>query len=56
MRASKTSGAINVRKSVFINSINLRWKNWISARNGVYEIKKPQLANANIAMDNCVVQ
>jgi len=33
-----------VRKSEFIKSINLRWKNRISARNGVYEIKKLQIA------------
>ena len=43
MWEGKTSGAVNVRKNEFIESINLRWKNRISARNGVYEIKKLQL-------------
>jgi len=32
-----------VRKNEFIESINLRWKNRISARNAVYEIKKLHL-------------
>jgi hypothetical protein len=40
MWEAKSSGAVNVRKNEFIESINLRWKNRISARNGVYEIKK----------------
>jgi hypothetical protein len=40
MWEDKSSGAVNVRKNEFIESINLRWKNRISARNGVYEIKK----------------
>jgi hypothetical protein len=37
------SGAINVRKSEFIESINLGWKLRISARNCDYEIKKLHL-------------
>jgi hypothetical protein len=40
MWEAKSSGAVNVRKNEFIESINLRWENRISARNGVYEIKK----------------
>jgi len=43
MWEAKSSGAVNVRKNEFIESINLRWKNRISARNAVYEIKKLQL-------------
>ena len=45
MWEGKSSGAVNVRKSDFIESFNLRWKNRISARNGVYEIKKLQLGD-----------
>ncbi len=44
MWEDKSSGAVNVRKNEFIESINLRWKNRISARNGVYEIKKLHVA------------
>jgi hypothetical protein len=43
MWEDKNSGAVNVRKNEFIESIILRWKNRISARNGVYEIKKLHL-------------
>ncbi len=42
------SGAINVRKSEFIESINLEWKLRISARNCDYEIKKLQLLMLSI--------
>jgi hypothetical protein len=39
----KNLGAINVRKTEFIKSVNLRRKLLISARNDGYEIKKLQL-------------
>jgi len=37
------SGAINVRKTEFIESVNLRKKYRIRSRNADYEIKKLQL-------------
>jgi hypothetical protein len=42
MWEKKKTSAINVRKTEFIKSINLRWKWRISARNADYEIKKLQ--------------
>jgi len=50
MWQAKSSGAVNVRKNDFIESINLRWKNRISARNGVYEIKKLQVPKVRMTL------
>jgi plasmid rolling circle replication initiator protein Rep len=52
MWEAKSSGAVNVRKNEFIESIILRWKNRISARNAVYEIKKLQLCGRTRAVDD----